>query len=461
MFPFRYLSVEEFRASTLAIVKLVQIKYFHKELNSLKNNDRFFVSGAKNIHSPLRKLCPIQVNGILRVGGRLQNSSLSDSAKHPIILPSNHHVTKLIILDIHEKEGHVGPLHTLSVVRQHYWVVKGHVTVRKVIRKCRFCRHMNAQPGKQLMAPLPSARVTPGKPPFAFTGVDYAGPYTTTVGRRSAKRYICLFPCMTTRAVHLECAYALDVDSFLLALQRFTARRCTPEAIYSDNGTNFTAAERELRLSINKWNQQSLPSKLARRGIRWHFNPPVASHQGGSWERIIRSVKRTLAAVSKGATMSDETFTTFLNEVERILNDRPITKIASDSRDPEALTPNALLKGHLEPSLPMGVFAKADGYRKSWRLIGLLADRFWSRWLKEYLPLLQQRQRWLVESRNFQVGDVVLVIGEKSYRGQWPKALIEEVHKDKDGFVRSVRLRTSSQSLVRDIRKLCLLEENV
>ena len=460
MFPFRYLSVEEFRASTLAIVKLVQIKYFHKELNSLKNNDRFFVSGAKNIHS-LRKLCPIQVNGILRVGGRLQNSSLSDSAKHPIILPSNHHVTKLIILDIHEKENHVGPLHTLSVVRQHYWVVKGHVTVRKVIRECRFCRHMNAQPGKQLMAPLPSARVTPGKPPFAFTGVDYAGPYTTTVGRRSAKRYICLFSCMTTRAVHLECAYALDVDSFLLALQRFTARRCTPEAIYSDNGTNFTAAERELRLSINKWNQQSLPSKLAQRGIRWHFNLPVASHQGGSWERIIRSVKRTLAAVSKGATMSDETFTTFLIEVERILNDRPITKIASDSRDLEALTPNALLKGHLDPSLPMGVFAKADGYRKSWRLIGLLADRFWSRWLKEYLPLLQQRQRWLVESRNFQVGDVVLVIGEKSNRGQWPKGLIEEVHKDKDGFVRSVRLRTSSQSLVRDIRKLCLLEEHV
>ena len=90
---------------------------------------------------------------------------------------------------------------------------------------------MNAQPGKQLMAPLPSARVTPGKPPFAFTGVDYAEPYTTTVGRKSAKRYICLFSCMTTRAVHLECAYVPDIDSFLLALQRFTSRRCTSEAI--------------------------------------------------------------------------------------------------------------------------------------------------------------------------------------------------------------------------------------
>ena len=93
MFPSRYLSVEEFRASTLAIVKLVQIEYFHKELNSLKTNDRFFVSGTKNIHFPLRKLCPIQVNAILRIEGRLQNSSLSDSAKHPIIVYSNHQVT--------------------------------------------------------------------------------------------------------------------------------------------------------------------------------------------------------------------------------------------------------------------------------------------------------------------------------------------------------------------------------
>ena len=169
---------------------------------------------------------------------------------------------------------------------------------------------------------------------------------------------------------HTSCAFGMRLCSrhrfVFVGTPTFIARRCTSEAIYSHNGTNFTAAERELQLSINRWKQQSLPSKLAQRGIRWHFNLPTASHQGGSWERIIRSVKRTLAAVSGAATMSDETFTTFLIEVERILNDRLITKIASHSRDPEALTPNALLKGHLEPFLPMGVFAKTDGYRKSW-----------------------------------------------------------------------------------------------
>ena len=156
--------------------------------------------------------------------------------------------------------------------------------------------------------------------------------------------------------------------------------------------------------------------------------------------------------------MTDETFTTFLIEVQRILNGRPITKVAADSRDVEALTPNAFLKGYLETSLPMGVFTKAEGYRKSWRLIGLLSDQFWSRWLKEYLPLLQQRQKWLYPECNLSVNDLVLIIGEQSHRGQWPKGIIEGTYPGPDGVVRSARVRTESSSIVRDIRKLCLLE---
>ena len=156
--------------------------------------------------------------------------------------------------------------------------------------------------------------------------------------------------------------------------------------------------------------------------------------------------------------MTDETFTTFLIEVERILNGRPITKVAADSRDVEALTPNALLKRYLEASLPMGVFMKADGYRKSWRLVGLLSDQFWSRWLKEYLPLLQQQKKWLCPERNLSVNDLVLIIGEQSRSGQWPKGIIEETYPGPDGVVRSARVRTESSSIIRDIRKLCLLE---
>ena len=228
---------------------------------------------------------------------RLQRSPLSDEAKHPIILPSGHHVTELIILQFHKDEGHAGPLQTSSALRQKYWDVRGHATVRKVLKTCLVCRIQNAKNSQQLMAPLPTPRVIPGKPAFTCTGVDYAGPFFTKLGRRSTKRYICLFTCLATRAVHLECAFSLDEDSFLRAFLRFTRRRCTPEDVYSDNGSNFVGAEQEMKKSLAEWNQSQIQKRCARKGVRRHFNPPAASHQGGVWERLVRSVKRTLTAV--------------------------------------------------------------------------------------------------------------------------------------------------------------------
>jgi len=455
------LCAAELENAELDIIRLVQLSCFPLELALLKDTSLSDQStfGTNLKISRLRKLSPVLSQGLIRVGGRLQRSSLPEFSKHPIILPSAHHVTTLIIRHVHAAVGHMGPLHTLAKVREKYWIVKGHATVRKVINACRGCRVRNAPQGEQLMAPLPAPRVTAGKPPFSSCGVDYAGPLLTRVGRRETKRYICLFTCLATRAVHLECAFSLDVDSFLLAFTRFINRRGSPEELWSDNGLNFVGANRELRKSIREWNQSAFQSNMALRGIKWRFNPPAACHQGGVWERLVRSVKRVLNAIAGPSKMTDETLLTFLTEVERILNGRPLTPVSSDPRDFEALTPNHLLAGVTDPSYPLGRFLNADGYRKSWRLAGLLADHFWWRWLKEYMPILQQRQKWLTPKRNFRVGDIVLVGDESTKRGQWPKGLIEETYAGKDGLVRSVRLRTAkSPSLVRDVRKLYLLE---
>ena len=204
----------------------------------------------------------------------------------------------------------------------------------------------------------------------------HCGPFFTKLGRRSTKRYICLFTCLATRAVHLECAFSLDEDSFFRAFLRFTSRRCTPEDVYSDNGSNFVGVEREMKKSLAEWNQSQIQKRCARKGVRWHFNPPAASHQGGVWERTVRSEKRTLTAVVAGRSRDDEAFMAFLAEVERIMNNRPLTPVPSSPNDLSALTPNALLKGKLDDTLPSRVFMKADGYRKSWGMIGWLADQF-------------------------------------------------------------------------------------
>ena len=82
--------------------------------------------------------------------------------------------------------------------------------------------------------------------------MDYASPFITIQGRgkRRQKRYLCLYTCLTTRAVHLEVAYSLDMDSFLNALYRMISRRGLMEEMYSDNGTNFRAADKELKSMI-------------------------------------------------------------------------------------------------------------------------------------------------------------------------------------------------------------------
>ena len=99
------------------------------------------------------------------------------------------------------------------------------------------------------MAPLPSARVAPTDPPFTHVGVDYFGPLFVKQGRSQVKSYGCLFTCLTMRAVHIEVAHTLEADSFICAYQRFVSRRGKPKK-KSDNGTNFTGAERELREAL-------------------------------------------------------------------------------------------------------------------------------------------------------------------------------------------------------------------
>jgi len=156
--------------------------------------------------------------------------------------------------------------------------------------------------------------------------------------------------------------------------------------------------------------------------------------------------------------LDDESLQTFFVEIESILNNRPLTPVSDDPNDFSALTPMSFLHGSIDPVFPLDVFIESDGYRRSWRRVQLLADRFWARWLKQYLPMLQLRQKWLQPTRNLRVGDLVLMKNEAVRRGNWPKALVTDIFPDQDGIVRRVRIRTAASSYLRDVRKLCLLE---
>ncbi|KAK2919176.1 hypothetical protein Q8A73_003547 [Channa argus] len=367
----------------------------------------------------------------------------------------------LILQDIHERIGHGGRNHVLSTLRQRYWIPNAISAIRKILSSCRTCRRLHGATGQQQMADLPLSRVLPDEPPFTRTGVDCFGPFTIKRGRTTAKRYGVIFTCMATRAGHIEVAASLDTDSFINALRRFIARRGQVVEIHSDNGTNFVGAERELKRSLEEWNMSKIENRLTQSGIKWMFNPPSASHFGGVWERLIRSVRKVLSATLKDQHLDEEGLQTLLCEVEAILNSRPITTPSDDPNDLEALTPNHLLLLKTQPSIPQGVFQEDDLYsRRRWRQVQYMADLFWKRWVKEYLPELQRRQKWTHAKRNFVTGDIVLIVDESAPRNSWVIGRIIHTIQDERGLVRQVRIKTRTNEFDRPITKVCILQES-
>ena len=110
---------------------------------------------------------------------------------------------------------------------------------------------------------------------------DFFGPLHVKFRRGSAKRWGCLFTCLSTRAVHLEVAQSLSTDDFLMVLRQFINRHGSPDEIYSDNGTNFVGADCELADALAEWNQVQIDRHLQQKGITWVFQSPSAPYMGG------------------------------------------------------------------------------------------------------------------------------------------------------------------------------------
>ena len=191
-------------------------------------------------------------------------------------------------------------------------------------------------------------------------------------------------------------------------------------------------------------------------GSKTHRLP--ASHMGGAWERQIRSVRSILTALIRehGRNLDDESFRTLMAEVECIINSRPLTTPSSDPGDLDPLTPNHILTMKSKVVLPPpGNFQKEDVYlRKRWKRVQYLANVFWSRWRREYVQCLQQRSKWNRPRRNFEEGDLVLIVDDRVARNHWPLARIVHTYPDEEGYVRSVKVPQEQLSLIAQLTSL-------
>ena len=452
------LTSEQLKFSESFLIKVAQFHAYFYEISLLQNNPSCVLPKS----SELRKLSPfVDQCGILRMRGRLENATIiGNDTKNPIILPRNHHITHLLVDSYHRKFKHIHHETVVNEIFQRYHIFGLRHVLRTIRTKCAMCRLRDAKPCPPEMAPLPSARVTAYTKPFSFVGVDFFGPFLVTVGRRSEKRYGVVFTCLAIRAIHVEVAYSLDTNSCIIAIRNFISRRGPPLEMFSDNGTNLRAAEKELREAHDCINFPAISKEFTGPNMKWTFIPPASPHMGGSWERMVRSIKTVLyQIISPDHKLNDERLHNLFLEVESIINSRPLTYLSLDSAEQEALTPNHFLLGSSSGAKPPGMFdVKNMLLKQSWRHSQVLADKFWSRWVSEFLPTITKRTKWFEKAKPICVGDVVIIVDPNLPRHCWPKGVVQQTMVAKDGQVRSVEVKTANGVYHRPAAKIALLD---
>ncbi|XP_062713827.1 uncharacterized protein LOC134290665 [Aedes albopictus] len=456
------LTQQELAQAEINIFRMVQREQYPDEVAVLSKElqENSMKGGRLERTSKIRTLSPYMDDaGVIRSESRISAATfVAYDTRFPIILPKEHEVTRLLLQWYHRRFLHANGETIVHEVRQRFHISALRAAVRNIAKLCQMCKVKKATPAVPRMAPFPEARLKPYERSFSYVGLDYFGPISFRVNRSTVKRWIALFTCLTTRAVHLEVAHSLSTESCKQAIRRFIGRRGAPVEIRSDRGTNFVGANNDLRKEMIEMDRQ-LAETFTNTNTRWVFNPPAAPHMGGAWERLVRYVKTAMAAIQTTEIPKEEALATFIVEAESVVNSRPLTFIPLETEQQEALTPNHFLllssTGVKQP--PKILVEPKMVCRGSWELCRSMVDQFWRRWIREYLPTIARRTKWFGEVRPIAVGDLVVIVEEKVRNG-WIRGRVVKVNEGTDGRVREAEIQTATGMMKRPVAKIARLD---
>ena len=459
-----HLTTSELTLAEIHLYATVQADHFSREIDHIKSNCPL-PNG-----SCLLPLAPfLDSSGLLRVGGRQAHSTLSYCQTHPVLLHAKHRITKLFIQSEDKRLLHAGPTLMISSLSRRLYIIRVRSAVRAVTRQCVICRRSSIKPKPPHFGQLPLERLTPG-PIFERTGLDYAGPLYIKYGyiRKPTviKAYVCVFVSLTVKAVHLELITDLTSEAFLACLRRFVSRRGYPSLLWSDHGSNFVGANRELKEIMNflklQITQKNVSEFCSAKSVEWKFIPQRSPHFGGLWEAAVKSFKTHLKRIVGDVRLTYEEMSTVLAQIEACLNSRPLVALNSlDDDSIEVLTPGHFLIGQPLVTLPDPALSyRSVSLLKRWHLCQNLVRHFWKRWSLEYLTTLQRFYKWRHPTKNLSVGDLVLLIENEVIPTRWPLARVAKIFPGNDGVVRVVDIETSKGSYRRPVHKLAPLLSN-
>ncbi|KAL1139072.1 hypothetical protein AAG570_009133, partial [Ranatra chinensis] len=397
----------------IAVCQHIQQSRFAPQLNQ--------THAGKPLSKSWVRLSPfISDDGLIRAGGRL----CLHSPSCPIPLPNDHPLVLALTDYLYVFFSQAGLLLLQSNLSRRFWIFSARRVIKSRLHKCVTCFRAKPINKPPLLGDLPPSRVT-ACPPFVETGIDFAGPFLTRLHhlRKSpiVKTYMYIFICFTTKAVHLELAHDLSISAFLDALA------CKDQLVSFANAHH----------------------------ISFKFNAPASPHQGGLWERAVRSAKHHLRRVIGTQTPTTNQLAYLFSFVEAVLNSRPITPLSSDPNDLSALTPGHFLVGRPLVAPPELFSASPPtSIIQNYTLLKNLSNQFWLRWHAEYLPQLRERSKWLRPTPNLQPGDLVLLEEADTPPLIWPMGRILKTHPGRDGVVRRVLVQTSSGNYLRPAVKI-------
>ena len=456
------ISAEEFEHAENYIFQIVQKQKFYSDYNELKS------AGKPSRACRFLNMDPrFDSNRSLIVSGdRLQFSQLPACQKSPIILPAKDCLVEKLILHVHYRNSHSSQDTTIAILRERFYIVHIREEVRRVLRSCVVCRHFATKPLQQKMGVLPPERVVPA---LAFTdvGLDFTGPIYLKNDEtdRMRKSYICIFTCTHSRMVHFELVDNMTTEEFLAALRRMMNRRGWCKKIISDNQLTFKKAEKIVQLSISEYlgkelNDETVQNYLAENGITWSYITERSPHRGAFYERLNRSLKEPMRKVLGRARVNYAEMYTILTDIEAALNQRPLTYLGSDPKNPQAVTPSHLAIGRPLQTIPFSSSDPKVTVSGRYKYLQTLLKHFWKRWSNEYLPTLAKRHKWHSACDALKVGDVCLISEDNVSRPNWPLGRIIAAIPSKDGLIRTYKLKTNTAVLSRPAQRLHLLEKS-
>ena len=451
----------EYNEAELWWFRLVQAKFYHKEISQLQAGLNL------ETHVELKTLLPFfdQETKLLKSDSRIPGY-------YPILLPRKSVALLKFIKQKHDDLGHCTIEATLAAIRRRVWCPRGRQTVRRACHGCGNCEEVRMAFAK--MGKLPQSRL-PEKPAiWTDISCDAFGPLfyrdSNNPDDPPAKCWVMLFCDLFTRQAHLELQKNLTTTTFFQSFRKCAAIRGAPSTIFVDRAAYYVKANSELRSLLAKLDWNNLQREIgAKHGTTFIFNVETAAFRNGCAERLVRSSKAALKSSCGAAFVEFEELQVLVTEASALLNSRVLGVVSDLLNEPHCVTPNELCSTRNVDILPDEPKMRMNSeLSKKFRVRKLWMNRFWRSFYQSYLLELAPTRKWFKRGKyELKIGQVVQIRDDNMIKGLWKNGCITELIPGKDGVVRTVKLRVrlgnkdKTTILTRPITRLGIYEHDI